>query len=60
MNNFLNLNYRPHFLLKLNQISNVLYILVYPISDEKRFIDQLIQKFFALVEKFNNNFYFEK
>ena len=60
MNNFLNLNYRPHLLLKLNQISNVLYILVYPISDEKRFIDKLIQKFFALVEKFNNNFYFEK
>tara|TARA_B100000989_G_scaffold3182_1_gene2211 strand:+ start:940 stop:1122 length:183 start_codon:yes stop_codon:yes gene_type:complete len=60
MNNFLNINYLPHLLFKLKQISNELYPMVYSISVKKRIIDQLMQKFFILFEKFNYNYYFEK
>ncbi len=60
MNNFLNINYRPHLLFKLKQIFNELYPMIYSISDEKRIIVQLIQKFFVLVEKLDKHYYFEK
>tara|TARA_E500000178_G_C16971371_1_gene731095 strand:- start:740 stop:1441 length:702 start_codon:yes stop_codon:yes gene_type:complete len=44
----------------IRQIFIELHPMIYSLSDEKCIIDQLIQRSFALVEKVNNNYYFEK
>ena len=44
----------------IRQIFIELHPMIYSLYDEKCIIDQLVQRSFALVEKVNNNYYFEK